>query len=595
MRWQTTAVLAVILIALGAFYYVYEVRMGPEREKTEGRKGRVFAVEPADVAEVELKRTDSTVTLKREGDAWQILAPVKARGDRGPIDETVTSIVTARMDREIEADPKALGDFGLDRPAAEATLKLKDGKQIGLILGAKSPTGVWVYAREAGKPAVFVVGDSVLRDTTRPVAEFRDKTVLAFDQKDVTGLEIDTRDEKIALEQADGRWKLTRPRPLPADADTVRDFLEKLRAARVKEFAADAPRSLEPFGLDKPIRLDVQTGRDKDRATKTLLVGRADPAKKGVFAMRPGESTVMLIPDETWAAVPKNLAVLRDKTLVGFDRDKVTQIEIESAKGAVTLAKDGERWKITAPQPLAADQVEAGAVLFKLRDLRAQAFLSDDASGIPRYLAKPTVRVNITEQGASAPRTVLLAPSPEKRAGAPSAYAAVAGQGPVVLVDGKALDELARSPDDLRDRTLLSGLEPRISSARVRGRPEHRGRTERRERLEARRGRKGRGQGRDRGQSPLRAAGAQVEDDRCADRRRAGQIRSRRSDARGDAPESGRQRGRRAARGQARGRAGLGQAGRRRRSTPSTSSSSATRRRCRTTSRADQASSPSSR
>jgi Domain of unknown function (DUF4340) len=469
MRWQTTAVLAVILIALGAFYYVYEVRMGPEREKTEGRKGRVFAVEPVDVAEVELKRTDSTVTLKREGDAWQILAPVKARGDRGPIDETVTSIVTARMDREIEADPKVLGDFGLDRPAAEATLKLKDGKQIGLILGAKSPTGVWVYAREAGKPAVFVVGDSVLRDTTRPVAEFRDKTVLAFDQKDVTGLEIDTRDEKIALEQADGRWKLTRPRPLPADADTVRDFLEKLRAARVKEFAADAPRSLEPFGLDKPVRLDVQTGRDKDRATKTLLVGRADPAKKGVFAMRPGESTVMLIPDETWAAVPKNLAVLRDKTLVGFDRDKVTQIEIESAKGAVTLAKDGERWKITAPQPLAADQVEAGAVLFKLRDLRAQAFLSDDASGIPRYLAKPTVRVNITEQGASAPRTVLLAPSTEKRAGAPSAYAAVAGQGPVVLVDGKALDELARSPDDLRDRTLLSGLEPRdIKRMRVR-------------------------------------------------------------------------------------------------------------------------------
>ena len=469
MRWQTTAALAVILIALGAFYYVYEIRLGPEREKTEGRKGRVFTVEPADVAEVELKRADSTVKLKRADDGWQILEPVNARGDRGAVDETVTSIVTARMDREIEAEPKALGDFGLDRPAAEATLKLKDGKQIGLVLGAKSPTGVWVYAREAGKPAVFVVGDSVLRDTTRPVAEFRDKTVLAFEQRDVTGLELDMRDEKIALEQADGRWKVTKPRPLPADADTVRDFLDKLRAARVKEFAADAPKSLEPFGLDKPVRLDVQTGREKDRATKTLLIGRADPAKKGVYAMRPGESSVLLIPDETWTAVPKNLAVLRDKSVVGFDRDKVTKIEIESPKGTVTIAKDGDRWKITAPQALAADQVEAGAVLFKLRDLRAQAFLTDDASGIPRYLAKPTVRVNITEQGASAPRTVLLAPSTEKRGGSPSAYAAVAGQGPVVLVDGKALEDLGRSSDDLRDRTVMSGLEPRdIKRMRVR-------------------------------------------------------------------------------------------------------------------------------
>jgi len=469
MRWQTTAVLAAILIVLGAFYYVYEVRLGPEREKTEGRKGRVFTAEPADVTEVEIKRPDSTVKLKRETDGWQIVAPVNARGDRGAVDETVSSIVTARMDREIEADPKSLGDYGLDRPAAEVTARLKDGKQIGLTLGAKSPTGVWVYAREAGKPAVFVVGDSVLRDTTRPVAELRDKTVLAFEQREVTGLEIDTRDDKIALESTDGKWKMTKPRELPADADTVRDFLEKLRAARVKEFAADAPRSLEPFGLDKPVRLAIQTGRDKDRATKTLLVGRVEAAKKGVYAMRPGESTVMLIPDETWTAIPKNVAVLRDKAIVGFDRDKVTKIEIESPKGAVTFAKDGDRWKITAPQALTADQVEAGAVLFKLRDLKAQAFLTDDASGIPRYLARPTVRVSITEQGAQAPRTVLLAPSPEKRGGASSAYAAVAGQGPVVLVDGRALDELGRSLDDLRDRTVLPGLEPRdIKRMRVR-------------------------------------------------------------------------------------------------------------------------------
>jgi hypothetical protein len=326
-----------------------------------------------------------------------------------------------------------------------------------------------VYAREAGKPAVFVVGDSVLRDTTRPLADFRDKAVLAFDQKDVTALEIITRDDTIAVEQADGRWKLTRPRALPADGDTLRDFLEKLRAARVKEFVAEAPRSLEPFGLDRPVKVSIHTGRDKDRATKTLLFGRGDAGKKGVYAMRAGESAVVVIPDETWAAVPKNVAVLRDKTVVEVERDKVTRLEIESPKGAVTLAQENGRWKITAPEALPADQVEAGAVLFKLRELRAQAFLSEDAAGIPRYLAKPTVRVTISEQGGPAPRTLLLAPSPERRGGAPTAYAGLAGRGPVVLVDGKVLEELGRSVDDLRDRVLLSGLEPKdIKRMRVR-------------------------------------------------------------------------------------------------------------------------------
>ena len=43
MRWQTTLVAAILLALVGGFYYVYEVRLGPDREKAEARKGRVFA------------------------------------------------------------------------------------------------------------------------------------------------------------------------------------------------------------------------------------------------------------------------------------------------------------------------------------------------------------------------------------------------------------------------------------------------------------------------------------------------------------------------------------------------------------------------
>jgi len=81
MRWQTTAILAAILIAVGAFYYVYDVRMAPEREKEAARKGRLWTIEPADVNEVTIRRSSDTLTLKREGDRWQMLGPVSARGD----------------------------------------------------------------------------------------------------------------------------------------------------------------------------------------------------------------------------------------------------------------------------------------------------------------------------------------------------------------------------------------------------------------------------------------------------------------------------------------------------------------------------------
>jgi len=71
MRWQTTAALAIVLLLVGGFYYVYDVRWAPDRERAETRKGRVFQAEAADVTAVELRRPDNTVRLAREGDGWR--------------------------------------------------------------------------------------------------------------------------------------------------------------------------------------------------------------------------------------------------------------------------------------------------------------------------------------------------------------------------------------------------------------------------------------------------------------------------------------------------------------------------------------------
>ena len=460
MRWQTTLTLAIVLALLAGGYYVYEVRLGPGREEAAARKGRVFNAETKDVTEIQLKREGETVRLERKGEGWELLEPVRARGSRPTADEILANVLTAKIDREIEANPKTPADFGLDKPAANMTLTLKDGKKLGIELGAKNPTGVWVYAREHGKPAVFVVGESVLRDATRPVADFRDRTLLAFDAKDVTGFEVVLPDQTLAAERADGGWQMTRPAPLAADGELIGEFLDKLAAQKVREFVADGPASPATYGLDRPTKVTIFTGRDKDRVGRTLLLGREDPAKKGVYAMRPGEPSVMLVADELVKQVPRNVAVLRNKVLVSVDREKVAKLELESPKGPVTAAREKDQWALVAPQPLPADQVEVGAILAKLRDLRAQGFLSDDAGGIAKYLAKPQVRITLTEQGGGA-TTVLLAPSGETRGGMPMAYAGIAGKGPVVLVDGKALDDLARSANDLRDRRLLGDLTPR--------------------------------------------------------------------------------------------------------------------------------------
>ncbi|HXA96675.1 MAG TPA: DUF4340 domain-containing protein [Candidatus Dormibacteraeota bacterium] len=468
---KTLVVLLLLAAGLGGFFYYDTYWLAPKRDRAESAKGRIWTVEPKDVEGVTIVRRNDTIRLKRTADGWDMLEPIKVRADRGAVDDMVTSLVTARMDREIDPNPAKPADFGLDPPAADVRLDVKGAAPLVLRVGAKNPTGVWVYAREGAKPAVITLSEGISRDTSRPVADFRDRSVIAFDRKNVTGLNLDVAGDQIGLSTDEpGKWRIVKPSSYRADADVVTEFLDKLEAAKTLEFVDDAPKSLVPYGLDKPSRVTVWLGRDKDRSSRTLLVGRAAPDKKGVYVKRDGEPSVLLTAEALWTAFPKTVAVLRDKVVVSYAYDKLAKLEIDHGHDAVVLEKDGTSWKITAPEPLKADPGAVNQLLWKLRDLRALTFLSEAPAEAARYLPKPELTLKLWEEGAKEPKTLLLQPSTDRRGGQPTAVAAVRGEGPIVLVEGKMLADLAPGTAELRDRTVVPAFDVGdIKRARVTG------------------------------------------------------------------------------------------------------------------------------
>ena len=460
-RGKTLVVLLLLAAGFGGFFYYDTYWLNPTREKAESAKGRIWTVEPKDVEGVTIVRKGETLRLKRTADGWEMLEPLRARADRAAVDDMVTGLATARMDREIDPDPAKPADFGLAPPEAEVRLEVK-GAAAPLVLrvGSKNPTGVWVYAREGDKPAVITMSESVSRDTARPVADFRDRSVMTFDRRNLTGLDLEVGGDQISLAADEpGKWRIQKPRPLRADVEMVTDFLEKIEGAKAIEFADDAPKSLAPYGLDKPSRVTVWLGRDKDRSSRTLLVGRPVPEKKGVYVKRDGEPGVLLTAEAVWTTFPKTVAALRDKTVVTYAYDKLVKVELSHGGGGVTLEKDGSGWKITAPETLKADSSLVTGLLWKIRDLRAVGFLAETPAETPRFLSRPEVTVKLWEEGAKEARTLLLQSSPERRGGQPAAVAAVRGEGPVMLVEGKALADLAPGVAELRDRSLFPAFD----------------------------------------------------------------------------------------------------------------------------------------
>ncbi len=460
MSWKTLTVLAILAAGLGGFLVVDSYWLTPKREKTAGVKGRLWTIEPKDVEALTIKRKDDTIKLRRAGDGWEMLEPVKTRANSGAVNETVTGLATARVDREIDPNPSKPGDFGLEPPEALVTLEVKgQAAPLTLAVGGKNPTGVWVYAREGSKPAVVAIGDSVSRDVMRPVAEFRDRVLFAFDRRNVSAVDLDLDGSKMTLEAEEGgKWRVAKPGPYRGDADLITEMLDKLASATVKEFLG-SPKSPATYGFDKPSRVTLWLGKDKDRTSKALLLGKVDAAKKGVYVQRQGEQEVLLAASETWDKLPKTVAAARDKTVFAYAYDKVNRVEIDSAVGSVKLEREGINWKITAPEALKADTGAVNGLLWRIRDLRASGFLDESPAGVGRYLSKPDVTVKIWEEGGKDPKTLLLGLSKAVRAGELTGVAAPAGQRSVFIVEAKDVRELSKTATDLRDKSVLASFD----------------------------------------------------------------------------------------------------------------------------------------
>ena len=220
-RWTVTA-LVLLLAGLGGFYYYDTYWLVPAREKKESVKGRLWDLEPKDVESLTIKRKGETVRLKRADTGWELLEPVKTRADRGAVDGIVTSLATARVDREVAPSPASLDEFGLKAPEAEVVVEVKGRAPLGLLVGGKSPTGAWIFAKESAKPAVVALSEILARDLAKPVADLRDRTVLAFDRKSVSQVDLvlsgrhhlarESRGRQVADRQAAGARRRRRPR-----------------------------------------------------------------------------------------------------------------------------------------------------------------------------------------------------------------------------------------------------------------------------------------------------------------------------------------------------------------------------------------------
>jgi uncharacterized protein DUF4340 len=297
-------------------------------------------------------------------------------------------------------------------------------------------------------------------------AETEQKKLLTFDMETVSDIALTYPDRAIHLKKdAAGKWQITEPLAVEADATTVDNLLNAIANAEVKRTLDEASQDGNLYGLNAPVVKFQLTLKD-NKLLPVISLGKDTPVGFSVYAQREGEAKILLVPQALRLGTQKEVKDLRDRTVIAFTDDEVKKIDIQGPNKAIILNKADAGWNLEKPLEVKADDTEVRTFLSALRSMKAQDFLEQPAPELKDFgLVPPQLTVSLALGGDNAQKTILI--GGEKSGGEKSGGEKSGTQGPkqryvkrgekntIFVVGDWVLRDLSKDANDFRDKTVM--------------------------------------------------------------------------------------------------------------------------------------------
>ena len=170
MNFRISFILVVLLVIVGGYVLFFELRRQPG-ESTE--PPWIYNIGYEDMVSISVTHQGQAQAFINTREGWVFKdtgQPVDPQRWGGVI-LLLSGPRTARELKEPVADPAV---YGLEPPESHIAVTIKDGRQLGLFLGKKTPDGASHYAQVEGSPSLFLItsswGDVITRLATEPPA-----------------------------------------------------------------------------------------------------------------------------------------------------------------------------------------------------------------------------------------------------------------------------------------------------------------------------------------------------------------------------------------------------------------------------------------
>jgi len=274
--------------------------------------------------------------------------------------------------------------------------------------------------------------------------------LLTYNSSDINKVELKRGSETIVFEKKDDSWEITTPFKTKADKYTVDRLVEDFSDLKIERKVEENSRDLKKYGLEPPQRI-LKLWK-KDGSSVSVYVGIENPIDGALYAKKPEENIVYLIPSFLKSGLDKTLFDFRNKKIFEFEKDKVNRIIWESEGKRWNAYKKEDEWYLDEPVKALADKGKIDDLLYSITGAEAKGFAVEDykEEQLKDYsLDKPKIKIKIMGE-----REMEISAGLKEEKDKKSVYAISSLSKIIAELPETFISEVDKKPEDIREKSV---------------------------------------------------------------------------------------------------------------------------------------------
>ena len=382
------------------------VRNDIAKKPEDFRDRKLTDLTTAQVMRALVKTAAGEMELEKKADHWEIVKPLRARGDDQKIGDLLAQITTAQIQQFVAEDRGDLRPYGLAEPRGSVTLFAVDDKtgqtlQIGGPAGTAEKDKDQVYVRFTARNSVYTLPKKIEEILALKPADLRDRHLVRIDPNILDRITIEAAGKgKTVLARKDENWTIANKNNQPANGGEVTRMLDLVRAEQVTKFVEDVASDLPKYGLDKP-QLQVTFSSFASENTPESTAGE-HPFATIAFGKIDGDNVFARLGEEPFiVSVRRSLLdniftdplQWQDVAVFRFKPDDVHKLTVTTDREYALVRNEKKEWTwVKGSEPI--NTVSVQSLLNTLTVLRAVRWTG--ATAPAQGLDKPQVTIAFT-------------------------------------------------------------------------------------------------------------------------------------------------------------------------------------------------------